>query len=63
MNAKNIQDFIVEIGLFDVFSEVNTVDENNRDGTFECGTKYIDCVLGSEGILNITEVIEPMECD
>ena len=39
VSTKNIQDFMVEIGSCEVFSEVNEIDSNNRVGTFECGTK------------------------
>ena len=37
MNAKNIPDFMVEMGLHDVFREVHEVNDDSRDGTFECG--------------------------
>ena len=30
---------------------------------FEHGRKYIDCGLGSEGIFNVVEGIEFIECD
>ena len=43
--------------LHELFSEVHEVDKNNRDGTFEYGTKCIDHVLGSEGTLNIVKRI------
>ena len=63
VNAKNIQEFVVEMGLYEVFGEVHEVDENDRDGTFECGTKCIDYVLVSEGMLNVVEGIELIECN
>ena len=45
VNAKNIQDFVVEIGFHGFFSEANEFDENNRNLKFEHGTKCIDYVL------------------
>ena len=54
---------MIEMGMNEIFSEVNEVDENNIDGTFECGTKCIDFVLVSEGIINIVEGIELIECN
>ena len=39
VNTKNIQVFVVEMGLCKVFSEVHEAEEKNRDETFECGTK------------------------
>ena len=65
-NDNNSQWFIVELGLYEVFSEIHEFDEfdeNNRNGIFEYGRKCIDHVLGSEGIMNITERIELMECN
>ena len=61
MSAKNIKEFMVGMEFDKVFSDVNEVDENNIDGTFECGTKWVDYFLGSEGKLIIAEVIELME--
>lgn len=63
MNAKNILDFIFEMGLCEVFSKFHDVDKNNRDGTLECGTEWIDHVLVSERTLNVVEVIELIECE
>ena len=62
-NAKNIQEFVVEMGLYEVFGEVHEVDKNDRDGTFEYGTKCVDYVLVSEGMLNVVEGIELIECN
>ena len=52
---------MVEMEMYEIFSEVHEVDENNRDGTFEYVIKCIDYVLGSEGIMNIVEGIELIE--
>ena len=46
---------MIEMGLLDVFSEVHDVEKKNRDGTFENGSKCIDIVLASEGMLEIVE--------
>jgi len=61
VNAKNVQEFVVEMGLHEVFGEVHEVDKNHRDGTFEHGTKCIDYVLVSEVMLNIVKGIELIE--
>ena len=45
VNAKNIQEFMVEMGLYEVFREVHEVNDNDKDGTFEYGTKCADNVL------------------
>ena len=63
VNAKKIQEFVVEIGLCEVFGKVHEVDKNDRDGTLEYGTKCIDYVLVSEGMLNVAEGIELIECN
>ena len=42
---KNIQEFVVEMGLYEVFGEVHEVDKNDIDGTFEYGTKCVDYVI------------------
>ena len=54
---------MVEMGMHENFSEVHEVDENNRHVTFEYRKKCIDYILGSEGIMNIVERIELIECD
>ena len=63
MNTKNIQEFVVEIALHEVFREVHEVNDNDRDGTFEHDKKCVDFVLVSEGILNVVEGIELIECN
>ena len=37
VNAKNIQEFVAEMGLHEVFREVHEVNDDDRDGTFEHG--------------------------
>ena len=44
INAKNIQEFNVEMGLHVVFSEAHQVEERNRDDSIEYGTKCADYV-------------------
>ena len=61
VNAKNVQEFVVEMGLREVFREFHEVNDNDRDGTFECGTKCTDHVLVSEGMSNVVEGIELIE--
>ena len=51
---------MVEMGLHEGFSEIHEVNENDRNGTFECGRKCIDYVLGTEGIRSMVEGIELM---
>ena len=63
VNSNNVQEFLVELRLHEVLSEVNEEDKNNRNGTFEHGTNCIDCALGSEVIMNIAEGIELIECN
>ena len=46
VNTNNIQEFMVEMILHEVFIEIHEVDENNRDGTFAHQIKCIDRVLG-----------------
>ena len=60
-NANNFQEFMVEMGLYEVFSEIHWVNENNRHGTFEHGRSFIDCALVSEGMMNTVEGINPIE--
>ena len=49
--STNIQNFMNETGLFDVFQEINGVDLEQRDATFEFGSKCVDYVLTAEGVL------------
>jgi len=42
-----------ENGLIEVHGWVNEIDGNERDKTYEKGTKQIDAVLATEGLLNI----------
>ena len=37
VNAKDVQEFMVEMGLQEVFREIHEVNEDDRDGTFEYG--------------------------
>ena len=51
------------MGLHEIFREIHEVNDNDRDGTFECGKKCVDYVLVSEGMLNVVEGIELIECN
>ena len=63
INAKNAQQFVVEMGLYEVFSEIHEVDKNNRDEALEHRMKCTCCVLVSEGTMRIVEVIKLTECN
>ena len=47
------------------FREVNEVEEKNREDAYEyeCGSKCVDFVLGTEGVMNIVDGIELIECN
>ena len=49
---------MIETRSNEVFSELNDAKLSNRDGSFECGSKCIDCKLVTEGLLNTVEDIE-----
>ena len=49
-------------GLFDVFQEINGVEPEQRDATFEHGSKCVDYVLATEGALRCITGIELIEC-
>ena len=34
MNAKKIREFVIEMGVSEVFREVHEVNDDKRDGTF-----------------------------
>ena len=63
VSTKDIQDFVFEMGSHEIFSEVHEVDEINRDGAFEHGTKWTEHVLWSEGKIIIAEGIELIKCN
>ena len=42
---------MVELGLHDVFGEVNDVEEKNREATCEHGSKWTYFVLRIEGVM------------
>ena len=60
INLKRIQEFMVEIGLYGGFDEVNEVEEKNREDAYEyeCGSKCVDFVLRTEGIMKFVDRIE-----
>ena len=51
-----------EMGLFDVFQEINSIEPEQRDSAFEDGSKNIDYVLVIEGVLRCITWIELIEC-
>ena len=58
----NIQHFINETGLHDVFQEINGVEPERREATHENGSKCTDYVLETEGMLRNVTGIEIIEC-
>ena len=40
--SKNTQEFMIEVGLFYFFDEINSVEKQQRDPMFECGSKCTD---------------------
>ena len=52
---KEIQNFFIEIGVRDVYSEFNQIEISELDNTYREGTKYIDLIAISQGILNYIE--------
>ena len=63
VNSKSIQDSMVELGLHNVFGEVNDVEEKNREAIYGHGSKCIDFVLRIEGVMKIVNMIELIECN
>ena len=60
--AKNIPEFIAQMGSHDFFSEVNEIEVKNRDGELNHGAKHADCALVSEGASDAAKGIELIEC-
>ena len=65
-HSNNMQELMLETGLFDVFDETSSVDKQHRDPTFECGSKGVDffinwwllrCVKGI-GLIERNEISE-----
>ena len=63
VNAKDVQEFMVEMGLQEVFREIHEVNEDDRDGTFEYGKNVQITFQFSEGLLNVVEGTELIECN
>ena len=42
MCIKNIQGFIVKMGLHDAFREARDIDQKHRDGTFDHRSNFVD---------------------
>ena len=42
IEASQIEDFLIENGLFDVHRQYNRADEETRESTYEYGRKYIN---------------------
>ena len=61
--STNMQNFMTETGLFDVFQEVNGVEMEQRDAAFEHGSKHADFSLTTEGILICVSKIELIDCN
>ena len=60
--STNMQNFMTETGLFDVFHEINGVEPNQREDTGEHESKCMCYVLATEGILRNMTGIEIIEC-
>ena len=60
-SAKNMQEFMIESGLYEVLSELSNSEVSNRDIELECGSKFIDHVQRLEVFLNVSESIELIE--
>ena len=48
MCSSNIQDFVNETGVFDVFQEINGVELDQREATHECTSNCVDYVLAKK---------------
>ena len=57
-----MKEFTVKMGLHNALKETHDVEQKERGGTFEHGSKCIDVALVSEGMLKIVEVIDLIEC-
>ena len=51
-----------ETGLHDVFAEINRVEESDREATHQHGSRYVDCVLATDGTLRNVQGCELIEC-
>ena len=63
INSKIIQEFMIELGLYHVFGEVNDVEEKNREATCRNGSKCTYFALRIEGVMKIVNMIELIECN
>ena len=62
MNSDNAKSFMNETGLYDVFAEVNGVEEDKRETTCQHGSAWIDHVLAADGMLRKAKGCELTEC-
>ena len=60
---KNIVQFMNENGLSNIHKHVNEIKDNTLDHTFKYGTKCIDVVLCSYGLLEYISGCQIVECD
>lgn len=51
ISLKDIKRFFIEQGLFDIHNIVNETEDRQMDSTYKYGSKYIDIVAATIGIL------------
>jgi hypothetical protein len=55
INERAVQQFYAEIGVKDVHSKINNIEMNQLDKTYKKGSRTIDSIAASSGIMNYIE--------
>ena len=61
IKVRDIEQFVIENGLFDTYAFVNSETGTKKDSTHEYGSKQIDTVLMAIGILELVKGCEITE--
>ena len=55
IDSKNIDKFLISNGLFNVHGWINRVDTQQREATYEFGSKCIDLLVVTGGLLEFID--------
>ena len=54
---------MIEHGIQDIFSAIHNVNRTERDETYLHGSKCIDAIFGTDGVMRIVEGIKLVDFD
>ena len=63
VEEKSITNFMNENGLVNIHKHINNFENNNLDNTFKYGTKCIDIIMCTYGLIEYVAGCQLIECD